>query len=94
MVQQSFEFDFSEALKRLVRYVLEGLCVGISVQLITHKKILASETLLIGITSAAVLSLLDSFSPAVSSSARSGIGLGIGASTVGYGGMIPLAGGV
>ncbi len=94
MVQQSFEFDFPEAIKRLVRYVLEGLCVSISVQLITHKKILASETLLIGITSAAILSLLDSFSPAVSSGARNGMGIGIGASTVGYGGMMPLMGGV
>ncbi len=94
MVEQYFEFDFNEAAKRLIRYLLEGLVVGLSVQLIAHKKININEILLIGVTSASVLSILDTFSPTISSGARNGIGLGLGASTVGYGGSVPLMGGM
>lgn len=93
MVQQYFEFDFNEAGKRLIRYLLEGLAVALATQLIAHKKINVSEIALIGVTSASILSLLDSFSPTVSAGVRSGMGTGVGLGTVGYGGSIaPLVG--
>lgn len=93
MAQQYFEFDFNEASKRLIRYLLEGIVVGLSVQLIAHKKINVTEILLIGVTSSAVLSLLDSFSPAISAGARNGMGAGLGLGTVGYGGgVVPVLG--
>ncbi len=85
-MDQSFEFDFNEAAKRLIRYLLEGVVVGVSVQLIASKKISVNEIVLIGVTAAAVLSLLDTFSPTISSGARNGMGLGLGLQTVGYSG--------
>ena len=81
-----FEFDFHEAAKRLIRYLLEGLVVAIAVQLIARKKIDVSEVALIGITASASLSLLDAFSPTISSGLRQGAGMGLGLNTVGYGG--------
>lgn len=89
MVEQYFEFDFNEAAKRLIRYLLEGLVVGLAVQLIAHKKINLNEIVLIGVTASAILSLLDTFSPTVSSGARSGMGAGLGLQTVGYNGFMP-----
>lgn len=89
-MNQSFDFDFQEALKRLFRYVLEGLVVGLSVNLISRKKLNFEEIVLIGVTSSAILSLLDIFSPTVSSGARTGMGYGLGLGTVGYQGMVPM----
>ena len=83
------EFDFEEAFKRLVRYLLEGLSVGIAVQVIASRKINLHEVILVGVTSASLLSLFDSFSPTISSGARSGMGLGLGLGTVGYKGFAP-----
>ena len=85
-MEQVFEFDFSEAVKRLIRYLLEGIVVGIAVQLIAHKKINLSEIMLIGVTASAVLSLCDSFSPTVAFGVRQGAGMGLGLNAVGYGG--------
>ena len=85
----SFTFNFEEALKRIIRYLVEGLSVGIAVQIIAQKKVNLNEIILIGVTSASVLSLLDSFSPTISQGARSGMGLGMGLGTVGYKGFVP-----
>ena len=49
-------------------------------------RISVNEIVLIGVTAAAVLSLLDTFSPTISSGARNGMGLGLGLQTVGYSG--------
>lgn len=85
-----FQFDFQEAFKRLIRYVLEGLCVGLAVNLVSQKKISLNEVVLIGITASAVLSVLDTFAPAISSGARQGAGYGLGLGTVGYSGGLVL----
>ena len=90
-MDRSFEFDFEEAFKRLIRYLLEGFSVGVAVQIIAQKKVNLNEIILIGVTASAVLCLLDSFSPTVSHGARSGMGLGLGLSTVGYKGFVPYA---
>ena len=91
LMDRSFEFDFEEALKRLVRYLLEGFSVGIAVQIISQKKVNLQEVILVAVTASAVLCLLDSFSPTVSRGARSGMGLGLGLGTVGYKGFVPYA---
>ena len=83
-----FELDIAEACKRLIRYLLEGLCVGLAVNLISHKKISINEIVLIGVTSSAVLSILDAFAPAISVGARQGAGYGLGLGTVGYSGAV------
>ena len=90
-MDRSFEFDFEEAFKRLIRYLLEGFSVGIAVQIIAQKKVNLNEVILVGVTASSVLCLLDSFSPTVSHGARSGMGLGLGLSTVGYKGFVPYA---
>ena len=91
LMDRSFEFDFEEAFKRLVRYLLEGFSVGIAVQIISQKKVNLQEVILVAITASSCLALLDSFSPTVSRGARSGMGLGLGLGTVGYKGFVPYA---
>lgn len=81
------QFDFQEAIKRLLRYVLEGLAVGIAASLVAKKKMAGEEILLVALTAAAALSLLDVFSPTIASGARTGAGYGIGLSTVGVNGL-------
>lgn len=82
-MQAQYSFDFNEALKRLLRYLMEGVAVGLAATLVGKKKINAQEILLIGLTASAVLSLLDVCSPTVSQGARSGAGYGLGLGVVG-----------
>lgn len=82
-MQAQYSFDFNEALKRLLRYLMEGLAVGLAATLVGKKKINAQEILLIGLTASSILSLLDVVSPTVSQGARSGAGYGLGLGVVG-----------
>lgn len=79
-----FEFDVKEILVRIFKYIFEGLVVAIAAYLIPGKKLHASEILTIALVAAATLAILDLFLPAVSGSARAGVGFGIGANLVGF----------
>ena len=84
----NWSVDGKEILVRLIKYLLEGIVVGVAVFLIPSKKPSLEEMLTIALIAAAVFSLLDLFSPSISSSARSGAGLALGAGLVGG---VPLA---
>lgn len=68
----------------LIRFLIEGLAVGLAASLVMGKKVSLREVIMIGLTAAASFAVLDLMAPEVSSSARQGAGLGIGAGMVGF----------
>jgi|UniRef100_A0A6C0JFW2 ABC-type Co2+ transport system permease subunit len=76
--------DISELLRRLIKYLVEGLMVGIAAFAIPEKSLKIEEIALISLTAAATFSILDTFIPAMGVSARQGAGFGIGANLVGF----------
>ena len=78
------KFDLQELLKRAIKYLVEGLAVGICAMLIPKKQLSVEEIVIIALTAAATFSILDTYIPAMAVSARSGAGFGIGANLVGF----------
>ena len=77
-------FDLGELLRRVVKYLVEGLMVAIAAYAIPKKSLNLDEVLLISLTAAATFSVLDTYVPSMGVSARSGAGFGIGANLVGF----------
>jgi|TARA_B100001059_G_scaffold156778_1_gene156320 ABC-type Co2+ transport system permease subunit len=77
-------FDLGELLRRVVKYLVEGLMVAIAAYAIPKRSLNLDEVLLISLTAAATFSVLDTYVPAMGVSARSGAGFGIGANLVGF----------
>lgn len=77
-------FDVNELFRRAVKYIVEGIMVGLAASLIPQKPLKVEETVLIALTAAATFSILDAFVPSVGVSARTGAGFGIGANLVGF----------
>jgi hypothetical protein len=80
-------FDFEESIKRVIRYLLEGTAVALAAHIVSGKKLEIQTVVLLGVTAAAVLSILDVFAPAIGNATRSGAGLGLGATLGGFGGL-------
>ena len=78
-----FEADFSEILKRSIKYLLEGSAVAIAARYIPSHKIDVKEISMIAFTAACVFAILDLYAPSISVAARQGAGFVIGASTLG-----------
>lgn len=74
--------DFGEIVIRILKYVIEGLVVGIAAYFVS-KKLSFEEVLIIGITAAATLAVLDLYSPSIGNATRAGAGLGLGTRLVG-----------
>lgn len=70
----------------LVKYAIEGLAVSVAAFYIPQREMDLVEIVMLAITAATTLLVLDLFAPAVGSSARMGAGFGIGAKQVGFGG--------
>jgi len=80
----NFSVDGKEIVIRIIKYILEGLMVGIAVALIPKKGAVSMEEILtISLVASATFSLLDMFAPSISNAARTGSGIGIGAGIVG-----------
>jgi hypothetical protein len=78
-------FDLGELLKRAIKYLVEGLMVAIAAYAIPKGKGLTlDEVALIALTAAATFSILDTYSPSMGMTARTGAGFGIGANMVGF----------
>lgn len=71
-------FDFSELVKRAIKYLVEGLVVAIVAVLVPKKSLNIEEIIIIALTAAATFSILDVFIPSMGSSVRQGAGLGLG----------------
>jgi ABC-type Co2+ transport system permease subunit len=74
--------NVSELVKRIIKYLVEGLMVAIAAYAIPKRSLNIEEIILIALTAAATFSILDTYIPSMGVSARSGAGLGIGLNMV------------
>jgi ABC-type Co2+ transport system permease subunit len=74
--------NVGELVKRIVKYLVEGLMVAIAAYAIPKRSLNIEEIVLIALTAAATFSILDTYVPSMGASARSGSGLGIGLNLV------------
>jgi len=76
--------DIGELVRRIVKYVVEGIMVAIAAYAIPKRSMNLDEVMLIALTAAATFSILDTYVPSMAGSARSGAGFGMGANLVGF----------
>lgn len=74
--------DISELIKRVIKYLVEGLMVALAAYAIPKRSLNIEEIILIGLTAAATFSILDTYIPSMGVSTRQGAGLGIGLNLV------------
>jgi ABC-type Co2+ transport system permease subunit len=77
-------FNVAELVKRIIKYLVEGLMVAIAAYAIPKRSLNVEEIILIALTAAATFSILDTYIPSMGVSARSGAGFGIGAKLIGW----------
>ena len=77
-------FDITELIKRIIKYLIEGLMVAIAAFAIPKRSLNLEEIALIALTAAATFAILDTYTPSMGVTARSGAGFGIGANLVGF----------
>ncbi len=72
--------NVNELVKRVIKYLVEGLMVAIAAYAIPKARnaLNIEEIVFIALTAAATFSILDTYIPSMGVSARSGTGLGIG----------------
>ena len=71
-------FDVNELIKRLIKYLIEGLMVSIAAFAIPKRSMNIEEIISIALTSSATFAILDTYVPSIGVSAKQGTGLGIG----------------
>ncbi len=76
--------NVGELVKRIIKYLVEGLMVAIAAYAIPKRSLNIEEIILIALTAAATFSILDTYVPSMGVTARSGAGFGIGANLVGF----------
>jgi len=77
-------FNTSELIKRIIKYIVEGLMVAIAAYVIPKKSMNLEEVGCLALTAAATFAILDTYIPSMGVSARSGAGFGLGANLVGF----------
>lgn len=77
-------FDLGQLFNRAVKYLVEGLVVGIAVLLVSKKRMKLDEIALIALTASATMVLLDTYVPSLSSSFKQSAGWGLGFRLVGF----------
>lgn len=77
-------FDVAELIKRIIKYLIEGLMVAIAAFAIPKRSLNLEEIALIALTAAATFAILDTYIPSMGANARSGAGMGIGFNLVGF----------
>lgn len=77
-------FNVAELIKRVVKYMIEGLMVAIAAFAIPKRSLNLEEIALLALTAAATFAILDTYIPSMGVSARQGTGLGIGLNLSGF----------
>ena len=67
--------NVGELIKRIIKYLVEGLMVAIAAYAIPKRSLNVEEIILIALTAAATFSILDTYIPSMGVTARSGAGL-------------------
>jgi len=75
------DIDFQEILSRALKYLFEGIAVGVACYFTA--KLSMDEIIIIAITAAVTFAILDMYTPQVSNAARMGTGFGIGSQFAG-----------
>jgi hypothetical protein len=78
------DFTLSEFINRALKYLLEGLAVGIAATYIPKRKIDMDDIGAIALVAAVMFALLDYLAPSIGVTARQGAGFGLGANLVGF----------
>ena len=81
--------DWAEVVRRALRYLGEGLAVGMVTYILPRRKLDLTEVIMVSITAAAALAILDLLLPLGGSAARLGIGATFGS---GLAGGVPITG--
>jgi hypothetical protein len=76
------QINFQEVLKRVIKYLVEGLMVAIACYAIPKASLKVDEIGYIALIAAATFSILDTYVPSMGETARTGAGFGIGANLV------------
>ena len=76
--------NVAELVKRIIKYLVEGLMVAIAAYAIPKHSLKVEEIALLALTAAATFSILDTYIPSMGVSARTGAGAGIGLNLVGF----------
>ena len=66
--------NIAELVKRIIKYLVEGLMVAIAAYAIPKRSLNIEEIVLIALTAAATFSILDTYVPSMGATARSGAG--------------------
>ena len=74
--------NVKELIKRVIKYLVEGLMVSIAAYAIPKQSLKLDEIVLIALVAAATFSILDTYIPTMGANARTGAGFGIGANMV------------
>lgn len=74
--------NISELVKRIIKYLVEGLMVAVAAFAIPKRSLNWEEIIMIALTAAATFSILDTYVPSMGMSARTGAGFGVGANLV------------
>jgi ABC-type Co2+ transport system permease subunit len=77
--------NIKEIIKRIIKYLVEGLAVGTCAAIVPQKALKIDEILIIALVAAASFSILDTFIPVAGTSIRQGAGAGLGFKLVGFG---------
>ncbi len=77
-------FNVNELIKRVIKYLVEGLMVAIAAYAIPKRSMNLEEIALLALTAAATFAILDTYIPSMGVSSRTGAGFGIGANLVGF----------
>lgn len=77
-------FDLGEVVRRILKYLVEGLAIAVAAKLLPKQKLSLNEIVMLGVIAAAVFAVLDLYAPAVGGMARTGAGFGIGGGLVGF----------
>ena len=83
-------FDFSELIKRAIKYIIEGIIVALAAYVIPKKSLNVEEVVVIALTASSCFAVLDVFIPSMGVTARTSAGAGIGLSLVGGLPIVPM----
>jgi hypothetical protein len=76
--------NLSRAIKRALKYLVEGFAVAVAAYYIPKKMLTLKEITAVALTAAFTFAILDIMAPDIAGYARTGAGFGIGASYVGF----------
>ena len=68
-------FDVAEIIKRVIKYLVEGVMVAIAAYAIPKRSMNFDEIIFIALTAAATFSILDMYVPSIAVTTRSGAGV-------------------